>query len=329
MLNITKIDILDQLVVVNLNVRIWSARRKLMPEDLGNADLPPEDLASLGSKRICDPEELKFFTTLKARAVSLLERGGVRFLNGWAIPAERMEAISNELSTVRDEFGIARDKFLLRYDQAVQEWIGKHPQWASIIAGSVVSEEYVRSRMDFRWQIFRIVPPESNGLQDDLRNDIDNLGNTLFAEVAAAATEAWHRCYAGKAEVTRKALSPLKSIHEKLVGLSFMEPRIGPVADLLQTAFDNIPKRGAINGGTLIMLQGLVSLLRNPADLLEHADTMLAGRRGSQDILEGFIGAGVSVSQGKTQADSDADEEPRFVEEPPVSLPVLESCGLW
>jgi hypothetical protein len=329
MSNITKINILDQLVVVNLNVRIWSARRKLTPEDLGNADLPPEDLASLGSKRICDPEELKFFNTLRARAVSLLERGGVRFLNGWAIPAERMDTISNELSAVRDEFTAAGEKFLQRYEQAVQDWIGKHPQWASIIAGSVVSEEYVRSRMDFRWQIFRIVPPDSDRLQDDLRSDIDNLGNTLFAEVAAAASEAWHRCYAGKAEVTRKALSPLKSIHEKLVGLSFMEPRVGPVADLLQTAFDNIPKRGAINGGTLIMLQGLVSLLRNPNALLEHADTILAGRRKSQEVLEGFIGAAASVFQGKPQAESESGEEPQFAEEPPVSLPVLESCGLW
>ena len=67
----SEVTVLDQLVVVNLDIHIWSARRKLMPLDLGNAELPPEDLASLGSKRICNPEELKHFTTLKARVVSL------------------------------------------------------------------------------------------------------------------------------------------------------------------------------------------------------------------------------------------------------------------
>jgi hypothetical protein len=146
--NVTDINILDRLAVVHLDVRIWSARKKLMAEDLGNTELPPEDLASLGSKRICNPEELKRFSTLKARAVSILERNGVRFLNGWAIPLDRMEQISSELATVRDDFNIARDDFLQRYDQAVREWIDQHPHWASIIAGSVVSEEHVRGKMD-------------------------------------------------------------------------------------------------------------------------------------------------------------------------------------
>ena len=49
----TDITVLDHLVVVNLDIHIWTARKKLVPLDLGGAELPPEDLASLGSKRIC------------------------------------------------------------------------------------------------------------------------------------------------------------------------------------------------------------------------------------------------------------------------------------
>ncbi len=37
------------------------------------------------------------------------------------------------------------------------------------------------------------------------------------------AAEAWRYCYAGKTEITRKALSPLKAIHDKLMGLTFVE----------------------------------------------------------------------------------------------------------
>jgi hypothetical protein len=40
-----------------------------------------------------------------------------------------------------------KESFLQGYDRSVQEWIGKHPQWAGIIAGSTVSESYVRSRL--------------------------------------------------------------------------------------------------------------------------------------------------------------------------------------
>ena len=56
---VSDIRILDNLLALNLNVSLWSARRKMSQEDLGGAELPPEDLASLGSKRIADPENLK------------------------------------------------------------------------------------------------------------------------------------------------------------------------------------------------------------------------------------------------------------------------------
>ena len=78
---VSDIRILDNLLALNLNVSLWSARRKMSQEDLGGAELPPEDLASLGSKRIADPENLKVFGTLKARAFNYLDRHGVRFMN--------------------------------------------------------------------------------------------------------------------------------------------------------------------------------------------------------------------------------------------------------
>ena len=244
----TDITVLDHLVVVNLDIHIWTARKKLVPLDLGGAELPPEDLASLGSKRICNPDDLRSFGTLKARAVNLLEGNGIRFLSGWAVPDTRLPEIMRELAVIRDEFNTAKDAFLLRYDQSVQDWIAKHPQWGSIIAGSTVSEEYVRSRIDFRWQVFQVAQPAAvNATQnlDNLNDDIGQLGDTLFDEVAKAAGEAWTRCYAGKTEITRKALSPLKSIYDKLMGLTFVEPRVAPVAELLDTAFRSIPKRGS------------------------------------------------------------------------------------
>ena len=43
------IRILDSLLALNLNISVWSARKKMCLEDFGGAELPPEDLASLGS----------------------------------------------------------------------------------------------------------------------------------------------------------------------------------------------------------------------------------------------------------------------------------------
>lgn len=221
----TDITVLDNLIALNLDVKIWTARKKLTPSDFGGAELPPEELASLGSKKICDPKELRIFGTLKARAVNLLDRTGVRFLGGWGIPEEKADEIVAELTTIRADFLNAKAQFLNRYDEAVKDWIVQHPGWEALIGGSSVSADYVRSRLDFRWQFFKLVPPTDHVVGHGLQNEVSELGGTLFDEVAKAASDTWKRCLEGKDKVTHKALSPLRSIHTKLAGLTFVEPR--------------------------------------------------------------------------------------------------------
>lgn len=319
----TDISVLDRLLIVNLDVHIWSAKKKLLPQDFGNASLPPEELASLGSKRVCNPDDLKTFGTLKARATSMLERIGIRFLNGWTVPAEKHEEIDSALSAIRDEFNLAKQDFLTRYEQSVQDWIMAHPGWENIISNSIVSEDYVRSRIDFRWQVYRVVVPEGNSPADNLQSDVQALGNSLYEEIAKFATETWKNCYEGKIEVTRKALSPLKTMYDKLMGLTFIEPRVASIAELIHTALENIPSRGPITGGTLLMLQGLVSLLKAPAEIVAHGQKILDGQ--SADNVLSSIALPVLQSQQKFAEDF-GDNCPLSV---PKSVPALESCGLW
>lgn len=327
MQTITDVNVLDQLLVVNLDVHIWSARKKLLPEDFGNAPLPPEELASLGSKRVCNPDDLKTFSTLKARATTLLERAGVRFLNGWAIPESRVDEIDTGLSDIRSEFNQAKMDFLNDYGRSVQEWIDSHPEWSGIIANSVVSEEYVRSRLDFRWQVYRVAPvSQDENLKDNLEEDVKNLGQTLYSEISKTASEIWHKCYEGKTEVTRKALSPLKSLYDKLVGLTFIEPRISPVASLIQTAISSVPNQGPITGSALLMLQGLTALLRNPEEIVNHGQKILEGQK-TEDMLTELVKNTQLEPCFVLEANNQDDLQMKTLS---GSLaPALENCGLW
>lgn len=323
----TEIKVMDQLVVVNLDIHIWSARKKLLPQDFGNVTLPPEELASLGSKRVCNPEDLKLFGTLKARAVTLLERTGIRFLNGWTIPVEKRAEIDAGLAAIRDEFNAAKNSFLKRYGQAVREWIESHPVWGGIIEESVVSEDYVRSHLEFRWQVFRVSFPDSGSqAQDDLENDVKNLGDALYNEISKFAAETWKNCYAGKVEVTRKALSPLKTMQEKLLGLSFIEPGVSPIANLIGTALDSIPPRGPIVGGTLLMLQGLVSLLRTPQEIVQHGKLIL-GEKSTESVLAEIVSRQPNPARVESCSASSLLKFPGAYNT--CHSPALESCGLW
>jgi len=60
--------ILDQVDVVKLDINLWTSSKKLRAEDLVLADgskLPPEDLASLGTKKTIHPDKLKEFNRIK------------------------------------------------------------------------------------------------------------------------------------------------------------------------------------------------------------------------------------------------------------------------
>jgi len=321
----TDITVLNNLMAIALDVNIWSARKKLTPSDFGGTELPPEELASLGSKKICNPEDLKIFATLKSRAVNMLDQCGVRFLGGWGIPEDSSEEIVKNLIEIREEFFNAKEQFLSRYNEIIIDWVGQYPEWEKLIGDSTVGVDYVQSRIGFKWQMFKILPPTSSDeVHMGLQEEIESLGETLYGEVAKAAKDAWHRCYAGKDKVTHKALSPLRTIHQKLKGLSFVEPRVIPVIDLLSTAFKQIPANGYIQGSDLLLLQGVVTLLSDPEALVEHAQKILEGVNTS-DILNDLLAENVSMD-----FDIQTEAVPPLLQDAPVPLQQhIDSSGLW
>ena len=340
---LSDIRILDNLLALNLNVSLWSARRKMNQEDLGGAELPPDDLASLGSKRIADPENLKVFGTLKARAFNYLDRHGVRFMSGWAIPEEKAGEIVQELLSIRNEFQKEKEAFLAGYDQHVQAWIEKHHQWGEIIRNSTVGPDYIRGRMDFRWQLYKVAPLEQHTdntavLEAGLAEEVQGLGGTLFGEVAKSAEDIWRRVYHGKTEVTHKALSPLRTLHAKLTGLSFVEPRVAPVADIVQAALLRMPKKGNITGTDLLLLQGLVCLLKDSTALVGHAQKVIEGY-GPAFVLDALLAVPCTMPvqddnarqvEGTVNGDDDEPILPDIpVADSALPHPAIPSLGLW
>jgi len=332
----TDVTVLKQLTALRLDVSIWSARKKLTPADFGTLALPPEKLASLGSKRVCNPEDLRIFATLKSRAITLLDRHGVRFLGGWAIPETSTRPVISALETIAADFTTAKDAFLARYDEAIREWISTNPGYETLIAGSVVGVDTVRARLSFAWQMFKVVPPKKDGKIDagrPLLNAVAGLGSTLFGEVAKVADDAWHNSYAGKIEVSSKALSPLRGLRHKLAGLSFVEPRVAPMVDLLDAALAVVPDKGPINGGDLVMLQGLVCLLRDPMAMVEHGQKIIDGQA-PEDALRNLVAVPTNVPavppvEDDFPEDDDGDDAPSFIDQGADQSSHLDSFGLW
>jgi hypothetical protein len=319
----TDITVLKHLTAIRLDVMIWSARRKLSAADLANADLPPENVASLGAKKVCNPEDLRVFATLKARAVALLDRHGVRFLSGWMIPETAIKAVNGALETIAADFITAKEDFLGRYDQAVRDWIGQNLGWEALIAGATVPADMVRARLGFGWQMFKIAPPRKADVGQGLRDAVTSLGQTLFGEVARAADDAWQKSFAGKLEASAKALSPIRTLRAKLAGLTFVEPRVAPVVDLLDAALTVLPGKGPISGANLVMAQGLVCLLRDPAALVDHGQKIIDGHDPDRMVRE-LVALPSSVPVAIAD-DEDMEGDIPFHD----PMPAIDSLGLW
>ena len=145
----------------------------------------------------------------------------------------------------------------------------------------------------FSWQLYKVTPLTEHDnpnavCESGLNEEVEGLAGTLFNEIANLDNEIWQKVYAGKDTVTHKALSPLKTLHQKLCGLTFVEPHVAPVASLIQTAINSIPAKGNITGKELILLQGVVSMFRDPSSMLQHSQRLIEGHS-PQDVMNALL----------------------------------------
>ena len=91
------IDNLGNLVVVQSDFNIWSGQTRLVTKDIHlgvGGELPPNDLAQLGCKKICPPSELKCFSRLKTHTRRYLLSIGLKFMNGFAVPVALIDDVT-------------------------------------------------------------------------------------------------------------------------------------------------------------------------------------------------------------------------------------------
>lgn len=306
--------ILDRVVLVKVEANIYGARKKLKKEDLVLADgskLPPEDLASLGSKRLLDPDRLTVFNRLKKEAERICLRVGTRFLGGFAIPSESAAGITLELERIARDFARAKAEFLAGYDAAVTDWVVRHPEFAGIIEQAVDSVEFVSTRLSFDFLIVTVGVPEALPAEDiaRLETKIGSLSEQMFYEISVEANHLIEQSLLGKDQVTRNALRPIRRMRDKLDGLGFLDYRVAPVVSTIDALLARIPDKGAITGSILQEIIATAMLLADPDKTRRHGEGLLA----EQSHV---------MNDAGTEAEDDLAETPDLLATADQSLPL-------
>ncbi|HEP8970405.1 TPA: DUF3150 domain-containing protein [Pseudomonas aeruginosa] len=319
-MQVNQINVLNKILLVGIQINIWSARTKLEPQDLGlnEKDTPPAELASLGTLRSIDPEYISAFEQLRRKAKRIVKKMGLDFMGVFAIPEDKADAVNAALEEVEQEFLALRSKFLNEYDQAVLAWMNRPMPTQALkdaVVRSIVPKAHVADRIAFKYSLCRISPDRSPDLNKQLEREVNGLHGQLFSEIADTADALLQKSFNGKDKVGQKAVNCIRRIHEKLLSLAFLDPNVQALADHVQAKLADFPTKGNVEGAKL---RELVSLLTSLSDetsiekIINLFNDTQGGVQVDQDLIEAadlpIVQAEVVQSSGSAEFDFVAAE---------------------
>lgn len=233
----TKVNHLQSLCVIHVDFDIWSGQTRLSASDLKlgeGGEIPPEKVAQLGSKKICDPAKLKGFHRLKTETRRLLLKFGMPFMNGFAVPVSKTDEICNKLNDINFQFNQLKQDFIKGYNKAVDEWCQENPEYERAIRAGALPKETVEERIGFEYQVFMIQPVnEDEANAKRLNRKVERLGDDLISEVVQEANKFYMERLAGRDQCAVTTRQTLRNIRDKVDGLSFLNSAFNPLVKLL------------------------------------------------------------------------------------------------
>ena len=271
--------LLQELVVVNADYDIWSGQVRLEDKDIKlgeGGELPPDRVAQLGNKTICDPASLKVFRSLRGATRRMLEGYGLPFLTGWAVPRSKLSEILGKLETARITFEQEKQAFLGNYDSSIQNWIANNVGYEEAIRNGVLDRNSVEKRLKFDYQVFHIQPVSGEpNAEKRLADQTKGLAGQLFREIETEADEFYQKYLRGKAEISVRTRKRLECLADKVDGLSFLNRAFEPVVRLLRETVDGYDQHadgGPIGAPFFFQIHSVVTILRDQAQMKDFAD---------------------------------------------------------
>lgn len=318
-------ELLEHTVVVHLDINIWSGRAKLRREDIPNADnLPPEALASLGSKKLIDPALLKAFNTIRARAFTMLDKTGVRFIGSWIIHDSKLAEVEQNLLDYRNEFEHAAYEFVNTYETNTESWLRQFPEWASVVRPVLPDVAVMRGKFGFRWQTFKVMP-STIGTGDGLQESIAGLPDTALAEVVEMVKTIYTETFKGRDTVTKKSVRPVRTLIAKLDAISYISPVLYSTKQAVEKAASWLDANVTDERVVRQFKHFLCSLMT-----VEGIKLTMGQAPSSEEAMQSFV---QSVGARVQEPEPDPEPEPEPAPEPMTNeramAGMLESMGLW
>lgn len=288
---------LDKMLIVVLHVSLFSGRRKLNSDDLEKDvrdALPPETLASLGTKKVFDPEELGKLNSVKREAQEAIAAVSVKTDLGEAVPIVEFKELAAKLNDLETRWNALKNALLANYDNICAAWAKKYPAWQQNIQNGQFTRAYVEDRLRFCWFPVKVQGYSvEGGSSRSLDQVVGGMGSQLFLEIADKAQEIVNKSLLPKGqqrtEANRKICRPFRYIESKLRALAFLDSRAEPVANLVDRVISSLPDEGKFGEKELSALLSLAMILKEPDTAMLYGQRLLT--ESIDDVAAGFMGS--------------------------------------
>lgn len=310
---------LSEGIIVQPSISIFQGRKKLRPEDIpGAMNLPPEEVASLGSKMVIDRKEVRPFNKLKRRIERDLDLNGGRFLKGaWLISKENFQAAKEAVDTHIEDFRREAQVFVDRFEDLIEEQIQRYPEFADALRRASVPKEAVAAQLQASYVYYTIeVPQEGTEAAEAIAPAINQAKSRVFRDIAMEVDRLYEESIQGRPQVTRRAISSIGKVRERLENVAFLNSKAQVVADHIGIVLGELPKTGAITEvSDLRKVEAITLLLSNSESMEKLADSEVAS--GREVVLlgglstEGLVDQPTLIDDAKTESlDVEPDIQP-------------------
>lgn len=266
-------------------IGVWSGTVKVTREtDLASAkaNLPPEDLVSDGRKRVIAKEPLAVFLAIRKRVERLLGNLGIRLLGGFAVPVESTAEIEAELPKLEQEFLSARNELIADLDLHYLNWEVMHPGWADFLSRERPKASVVEARCAFHVGCIRAESPDisSSAAAATRFNAIANAALPTLLQETAERAEKLLGEFTGKVSCTQKSVASVRRLVDKLDAFAFLDQRVRPMVDVMQSQFNRLAKTGPIDALGTTTLLWVLKQLADPETMLQHGQGTVDAQQG-------------------------------------------------